>query len=100
MNPAVKCLVIPLFVWCGFSNLVAQTLDNGEFSLDLTKNSLSASELLQKESALQESLVNLDANGPWDFQLHETLSELARVQRGLGNQAEADKIYNQLLLNI
>ena len=85
---------------CCHSTLVAQTPTAEDFSLELTNESPSRSDLLRKESDLEQALDNRELGGPWDFQMSEQLLELADTKRDLGNETEARQLYNQLLLNL
>ena len=100
MNPAIKCLLIPLSLMCCHSPLVAQTPSAEDFSLDPSNESPSLSDLVRKESDLEQALNNLEVGGAWDFQMSELLLELADVKRDLGNETEASQLYNQLMLNL
>ena len=101
MNPAIRCL-FPLTLLCCLSTLVAQTpVVDENFSLNLGVENLSASNLLQKEAELENSIQGMNTGGgAWDFQLGEQLLELAEVKTALGNEIEASQLYNQLLLNL
>jgi len=81
--------------------LVAQTSADENFSLNLSAENSSTSNLLQKEAELENSILDMNTGGgAWDFQLGEKLLALAEVKTALGNEIEASQLYNQLLLNL
>jgi hypothetical protein len=98
MKPAVKHLCLFLYLICAQSALIAQTtavqIPNQPIEIS------SEDSLLQKEADLEKSLLDLNINGAWDFQLTEQLLALAEIKQELGNVSEASELYNQLLLNL
>lgn len=115
MSPTLKYLLISLAILCWPNYAATQTPvpdtivaespagdsnDSAEPQLDISPSETSLEELLQRETALEENLFGIETNGPWDYQLFESLLALAQVRRDLGKEEEAREVYNRLLQNL